>query len=104
MPDAVQKLQAIRPGPIEAPALRMASVRRPEGQQSFTDILSETITEVQRLQNVADTAVKQLVAGEVKDVSDAMIAVEKADVAFQTMMQVRNKMLTAYQEVMRMNV
>lgn len=104
MPDAVQKLQAIRPGPIEPPPLRTAAVRRPEGQQSFTDTLSETITEVQRLQNEADTAVKQLVAGEVKDVTDAMVAVEKADVAFQTMMQVRNKMLTAYQEVMRMNV
>ena len=57
-----------------------------------------------RLQAEADTAVKQLVAGEVKDVTDAMVAVEKADLSFQTMMAVRNKMVAAYEEIMRMNV
>ena len=59
---------------------------------------------MERLQNVADTTIKQLVSGEIKDVSDAMIAVEKADVAFQTMMVVRNKMVAAYEEIMRMQV
>ena len=66
--------------------------------------LTEAITEVQRLQNEADTTIKKLVAGEVKDVSEAMVAVERADVSFQTMMLVRNKIVTAYEEVMRMQV
>jgi flagellar hook-basal body complex protein FliE len=44
------------------------------------------------------------VSGEIKDVTDAMIAVEKADVAFQTMMAVRNKIVSAYEEIMRMQI
>ncbi len=60
--------------------------------------------EVQRLQNDADTAIRQLVSGEVKDITDAMVAIEKADVSFQTMMAVRNKIVAAYEEVIRMQV
>jgi flagellar hook-basal body complex protein FliE len=67
-------------------------------------VLVEAIGEVQRLQTEADTTIKSLVAGEIKDVTDAMIAVEKADVAFQTMMAVRNRIVAAYEEIMRMQV
>jgi flagellar hook-basal body complex protein FliE len=59
---------------------------------------------VQRLQSEADLTIKQLVAGEIKDVSEAMVAVEKADVSFQTMMTVRTKVMTAYEEIMRMQI
>lgn len=71
---------------------------------SFSKIFAEAIGEVERLQTEADSTIKQLVAGEIKDVTDAMIAVEKADVAFQTMMVVRNKVVAAYEEIMRMQV
>lgn len=71
---------------------------------SFSDVLTQSIGEVQRLQTEADNTIKQLVAGEIKDVSDAMIAVEKADVAFQTLMGVRNKIVAAYEEVMRTQI
>lgn len=70
----------------------------------FEEVLTEAIGEVQRLQTEADSTIKSLVAGEIKDVSDAIVAVEKADVAFQTMMVVRNKIVAAYEEVMRMQV
>lgn len=72
--------------------------------RSFKDFLAEAITEVQHLQNEADTTIKKVVAGEIKDVSEAMIAVEKADVSFQTMMTVRNKVMSAYEEIMRMQI
>ena len=71
---------------------------------SFKDVLAESITEVQRLQNEADVTIRQLVSGELKDVTQAMVAIEKADVSFQTMMAVRNKIVSAYEEVMRMQV
>ncbi len=71
---------------------------------SFKDVLSDAVGEVQRLQNDADTAIRQLVSGEVKDITDAMVAIEKADVSFQTMMAVRNKIVAAYEEVIRMQV
>ncbi len=76
----------------------------PGEAKPFREVLAETVGEVQRLQTEADTTIKQLVAGEIKDVTDAMIAVEKADVAFQTMMVVRNKIVAAYEEIMRMQV
>jgi flagellar hook-basal body complex protein FliE len=71
---------------------------------SFQKVLNETIGEVQRLQTEADSTIQQLVSGEIKDVTEAMVAVEKADISFQTMMQVRNKIVAAYEEIMRMQV
>ena len=72
--------------------------------KSFKDTLSEAVGEVQRLQNEADSTVKKLVSGEIKDITDAMVAVEKADIAFQSMIAVRNKIVAAYEEIMRMQV
>lgn len=71
---------------------------------SFRETLAEAISEVQRLQNEADTTIKQLVAGDIKDVAEALVAVERADVSFQTMMTVRNRVVSAYEEIMRMQV
>ena len=72
--------------------------------QSFKEVLEGAVGEVQRLQSEADMTIKKLVSGEIKDVTQAMVAVEKADVAFQTMMAFRNKMVQAYEEVMRMQI
>jgi len=90
---------------LEVPQLRssVAAPAAPKGG-SFKDILAETIGEVQRLQTEADTTIKQLVSEDIKDVSEALIAVEKADMAFQLMMTVRNKIVAAYEEIMRMQV
>jgi len=82
----------------------VAQPAAPTGPKSFKEFLAESIGEVKRLENQADTTIKQLVAGEIKDVTDAVMAVEKADMAFQTMMQVRNKMVAAYEEIMRMQI
>ena len=101
------ELSGVGRGPIEISAreMRTATPRTPAaGERSFKDTLADAVTEVQKLQNEADTTIKQLVSGEIKDVSEAMVAVEKADVAFQTMMTVRNKVVSAYEEIMRMQV
>jgi flagellar hook-basal body complex protein FliE len=95
----------LRPVEISAKQMRTAQPRPAEGtSSSFKDMLVDAVTEVQRLQTEADVTIKQLVAGEIKDVSEAMVAVEKADVAFQTMMTVRNKVMLAYEEIMRMQI
>jgi len=72
--------------------------------ESFGEALSGAIGKVSELRNEADRAVHELAAGENKDIHQTMIAMEKADVSFRLMMQVRNKIITAYQEVMRMPV
>jgi flagellar hook-basal body complex protein FliE len=72
---------------------------------SFGDMLKEAISEVSRLSNVADESIKnQLVSGESTDLHSTMIALEKAEVSFKLMMQIRNKILKAYEEIMRMPV
>jgi flagellar hook-basal body complex protein FliE len=58
---------------------------------------------VQQAQADAQKSVNGLLEGNGEDLHKAMIAVEKADVSFQLMMEVRNKIISAYQEVSRMN-
>ena len=94
----------LRPAALDPKPLPTAAPSTPTGAPSFKEVLADTVGEVQRLQNEADLTIKQLVSGEIKDVTAAMVAVEKADIAFHTMMAVRNKMVAAYEEVMRIQV
>lgn len=71
---------------------------------SFGEILKTSMSEVNQLQKDADQAIQELAAGNEKDIHQTMIALEKAEISFQFMMQVRNKIIAAYQEVMRMQV
>lgn len=72
---------------------------------SFTDVLTKAIGEVENMQKDADVKVAGLVTGN-GDVTphDAMIALEKADIAFNLMTQIRSKIVRAYEEVMRTQV
>jgi len=73
-------------------------------QGSFAQILKDTLGEVNKLQLEAAQASTDLALGKVQDVSEVMIAAEKANIALQLTIQVRNKVIEAYQEVMRMQV
>ena len=55
-------------------------------------------------QHQADTAIKELVAGRSKNIHETMLTIERADTSLKLMMQVRNKILEAYREIMRMQV
>ena len=65
----------------------------------FSDTLEKAVGEVESLRTKAQEQVTSLLAGNGNDLHSTTIAVEKADVAFQLMMQVRNKIVAAYQEV-----
>ena len=73
-----------------------------EGSPSFKDLLGRFIGEVNRLRNEADEATQQLVAGETTDFHQVMVAVEKASLSFELTMEIRNKFIEAYRELMRM--
>lgn len=68
----------------------------------FGDVLKNAISQVSDLQGGAAQQVNTLLQGGNADMSKVMISVEKADVAFQLMMQVRNKIVTAYQDIEKM--
>lgn len=75
-----------------------------KGEKSFGEVLEASIKEVNRLQGAANHAIEELALGETKNIHETMIALEKAEISFKLMLQVRNKILEAYNEVMRMNV
>ncbi|MGE4234032.1 MAG: flagellar hook-basal body complex protein FliE [Bacteriovoracia bacterium] len=74
------------------------------GNTGFSKLLSETLEKVNETQLQADRAVKELAAGRNKNIHETMLLMEKADLSFKMMMQVRNKVIDAYREVMRMQV
>jgi flagellar hook-basal body complex protein FliE len=74
------------------------------GKTEFGTILSNKINEINQLQLDADQAITKVELGNSGSIQDAVIALEKADLSFRTMMQVRNKIIEAYQEIMRMQV
>ena len=70
---------------------------------SFADLFKTAIGNVDGLQGTADSKISGLVQGAPNtEVGDVMVSVEKADVAFQLMMQVRNKVVSAYQDIEKM--
>ena len=88
--------------PAATPDLKPTD-RAPSGDGiQFLDTFRDAIGEVERLQAEAQTQVGKLVEGNGEDIHRTMVAVEKADLAFQLMLQVRNKIVQAYQEISRM--
>jgi flagellar hook-basal body complex protein FliE len=73
-----------------------------DGEGDFGALLKTAINQVEDLHGSAAQQVTDLLKGDRSDVHNVMIAVEKADIAFQLMLQVRNKIVSAYQEVSRM--
>jgi len=73
-----------------------------ESDGSFKDSLQTAINQVEDIHSSAEQQMTELLKGERGDVQNVMVAVEKADIAFQLMMQVRNKIVNAYQEISRM--
>jgi flagellar hook-basal body complex protein FliE len=74
------------------------------GKESFAAHLDRSISEVNDLLNVADKKNTELAVGKTENLHDAMIAVEKAETAFKFMVQIRNKAMEAYNEIIRMQV
>jgi len=72
--------------------------------KSFGDTLSQAVSKVNEMQKESDIKMQKLATGETSDISDVMISAEKADIALKLMMSVRNKMIDAYQEIMKMQV
>lgn len=80
----------------------------PKGPQksgaSFEAAIKDALKEVTAVQNEAEKAIEDFSKGEIKDIHTVVVAMEKADVSLQTLLQVRNKLLTAYEEILRMQV
>tara|TARA_B100001248_G_scaffold262154_1_gene256420 strand:+ start:17112 stop:17450 length:339 start_codon:yes stop_codon:yes gene_type:complete len=75
-----------------------------QGEVTFADNLQTAVEKVNTMQVDANQKIEKLMTGESTNIHETMVAVEKADIALKLMTQVRNKIIDAYQEVMKMQV
>jgi len=95
------KIQEMLPLPLEKNATGKKIPHDP--LSDFKKILNKSIQETNHLLALADQSTQEMILGE-KDVHQAMIALEQANLAFQLMIHVRNKIISAYQEIMQMQI
>ncbi len=91
--------------PIQPAAPRHDNLAGAAEGQSFRDVLGATIKEVNYAQQSADNALEQAItSGQTENLAEIMTAVEKADLAFRTLMAMRNKLVAAYEEISRLRI
>jgi len=98
----IGKTGPIQPGPLR-PGGGGPGAKEP-GAPDFKDTLKQQIAQVNELQRDAKEAVEDLATGRRDDVEGVILATEKADVAFKMLLQVRNKVMDAYEEVKQIRV
>lgn len=95
-------------GPIQpigpATSAQSPTIGGAAGGRDFKTILLESLDEVNRLQDEADQGVQRLLTGETQNVAEVITAVNKAGIAFDLLMEVRNKLSDAYREIQQMQV
>jgi flagellar hook-basal body complex protein FliE len=86
-------------GAIIAPAATGSS-----SGDGFKSVFEKAIAGVENLQQTADQGIERFLAGEGEELHTVVMATQKAELAFELFLQVRNKVVSAYQEVMRMQI
>lgn len=89
---------------LEKEQAKTSSTGRDPNAASFSDVLQESLADVDRMQKDSDQKTIEVATGKDPNLHEAMIAMTKAELSFNLMVQVRNRALEAYQEVMRMPV
>ena len=98
MPNAIS---AIAPITGTEPLQSLQQAAKPG---EFQSLLEGTIQGLSSIQNEADAAVKKFLTGENEELHSTILATQKAEIAFDLGLQVRNKIVSAYQEIMRMQM
>lgn len=83
---------------------RHFQIEVPEGQDSFSDMLKKAVNGVDSSMKGAEQNMQNYVAGKTDNVADVMISMQRSQLSFQMMVEVRNKAIEAYQELSRMQI
>ena len=94
---AIRDQGGLTSGPKEAASGKKSDV-------NFADTLSELVKETSDLQKTADKSLEDFAAGKVEDMHQVMLSMNRADLSFRMMLEVRNKLVEAYTELMRTQV
>jgi len=82
----------------------MKKTENKEKNSNFVDLIKDYIDDVNKKQIDADKTIERFIKGEEKDITNVVLSVEKAEVSLQLFLQIRNKLVQAYQDIMRMQV
>jgi flagellar hook-basal body complex protein FliE len=97
-----QSIQSISPLSITD------NIKQPENGQTggsdFFSILQQSLNDVNEQQKAADKAVGEIATGQVKDLHQAAIAIDKAEISMKVMLEVRNKAINAYKELSKTQI
>lgn len=98
----INKLNFLLPNRLETATSSQAE--KSGDKVDFSALLKDALKDVNNAQLTADDAVQKMLSGENKDIHSTMIALQKADVSLKMMLEVRNKIMDAYQEILRTQV
>lgn len=99
MAGEIRPVGAGQPGEVGKPK----SPQLAPGEKSFKEILEASIDHVNQLQKEADLTLEKMNRGE-SDGTEVMIAFRKAQIAFEALMQIRNKLIESFEEIQRMRI
>src|SRR5579871_688778 len=94
----------IRPNSVDGLALGGANPAQPADGSSFKEYLLDSIKQVNSMQQDADRAVETMFTGGEVNPAEVLTAVQKADLAFRMLMQVRNKLVSAYEDIQNIRI
>ncbi len=103
MPNPISGLGGLLPVQPVSPASGSPAADKVTGKD-FKSILLDNLEEVNRLQGEADQGVQRLLSGETDNVAEVFAAVNKAGIAFDLLMEIRNKLQDAYRDIQQMRV
>ncbi|MBT7896074.1 MAG: flagellar hook-basal body complex protein FliE [Flavobacteriales bacterium] len=83
---------------------QVGNIKDIEESHVFSNLMEGYLEEVNTLQHDADAKIQRLVAGETEDLHEVMLAMDEAETSFELMMEIRNKLVNAYEELMRMQI
>jgi flagellar hook-basal body complex protein FliE len=96
--DLIQQNNFVRPTQQDS------SIKSKVSTPKFSETLKDMINQVDALQKNSKDAVEGFITGQEGNIHEVMAAVEEAQLSFQLMMEIRNKLLESYQELIRMQV
>ncbi|MDI2589263.1 MULTISPECIES: flagellar hook-basal body complex protein FliE [unclassified Psychrobacillus] len=100
---AIESISLFNPSQIN-PVSTTSKISSAEAQEKFGDFLKSAIDSVNANQKASDVATEKLIRGENIELHDVMIASQKASITLNATLEIRNKVIEAYQEIMRMPV
>ena len=100
-------IQSLRQNPVMEGRDRIQRVdfnESPEQEGSFADMIRDAVQSVDDMQKVSETGVENILAGKAENIHEVMISMQKAQLSFQLMVEMRNKAVETYQELSRMQI